>query len=473
MLLRRPFTQKQLDWWVRNKYPKAGKFTSVEHNVKTDTFTHTDDKGITRQIIPLEEQEDLIIELYTDAKTGLVSKEKFYKYLQDRYIGITQAYLGKVLMKVPSYQQFIPTRHATSTVRPIIAKRPYSRLQIDLVDFSKLAHHNSNYRYVLTCIDVFSKMAWVQPLKNKEASTVWAALASILDSLPQKPTIVQSDNGGEFKSQVSEGLKQKGIKQVFSSAYHPQSQGAIERWNATLKNMLKRYFAQNSTKKWLDTIDDIVDNYNKQHHTTTKRQPTELADEKITDAEVNAAHANIVKKARQKLAYQSSYKDDIEVGDHVRVALETSKTLLKNKLAKRGLNPTYSKEVYEVVKVIKPREGNTTVDTPLKYRLKGMKGLYYRNRLLKTVPEHEQRGAKAEDNDHELERDDDEMEEKTPAVEPTKPDIEPRITRSAAKKMKEKAKPTVIEARITRSAAKKMQQMAERTGSKRKRKPTS
>ena len=46
-----------------------------------------------------------------------------------------------------------------------------SHWQIDLCDMQKLAKQNEGYRYVLTCIDVFSKYAWGIPIKNKKAET--------------------------------------------------------------------------------------------------------------------------------------------------------------------------------------------------------------------------------------------------------------------------------------------------------------
>ena len=81
---------------------------------------------------------------------------------------------------------------------------------------------------------------------------------------------------------------------------------------------------------------------------------------------------------------------------------------MKNKLSKRNLNPKYSKEIYEIERIIRPREKETTVITPIKYKLKGTSGLFYRMRLLKTVSPSEQVGYGTKDNDVELERNDSE-----------------------------------------------------------------
>ena len=62
--------------------------------------------------------------------------------------------------------------------------------------------------------------------------------------------MVQSDQGSNFMSSLfQEVMFQPGIKQVKSTAYHPQSQGAVERFHQTLKSMLRVYCLQEN-KEW-------------------------------------------------------------------------------------------------------------------------------------------------------------------------------------------------------------------------------
>ena len=53
--------------------------------------------------------------------------------------------------------------------------------QADLVDISSLARFNKGYKFLLTCIDVFSKFAWVVPLDKKSGKTLVNGFQSILD----------------------------------------------------------------------------------------------------------------------------------------------------------------------------------------------------------------------------------------------------------------------------------------------------
>jgi hypothetical protein len=69
--------------------------------------------------------------------------------------------------------------------------------QIELADMRNILKHNSGHRYIITCIDVFSKYAWALPIKNKQAATVKLGFEKILESTRQ-PKHLQSDKGTEY-----------------------------------------------------------------------------------------------------------------------------------------------------------------------------------------------------------------------------------------------------------------------------------
>lgn len=75
--------------------------------------------------------------------------------------------------------------------RRVIVSGPGDQLQTDLVDMQEFTNKNDGYKYLLTVIDVFSKYAWVVPLKNKTAESVISAFKKI----DLKNIRVQSDRG--------------------------------------------------------------------------------------------------------------------------------------------------------------------------------------------------------------------------------------------------------------------------------------
>ena len=156
-------------------------------------------------------------------------------------------------------------------------------------------------------------------------------------------------------------------------------------------------------------------NYNtNRKHQTTGLEPEKL-DNDPNEQEKKMAAEGIKKQAHKSLAYVSSFKDDISVGEHVRVALETTRDML-NKLRKKGYNPNWSAEIYEVTKVKKPSDNAKTGEkrnTPIKYKLKGQVGWFYRLRLQKTASPDKQIGSdKFANEDPDLNREDNVQQDK-------------------------------------------------------------
>ena len=68
----------------------------------------------------------------------------------------------------------------------------------DLADMQSLSKYHRGIRYLLCAIYLFSKYAWVAPLKDKRGITISNAFQNILDSSNRKPNEVWVDQGGEF-----------------------------------------------------------------------------------------------------------------------------------------------------------------------------------------------------------------------------------------------------------------------------------
>ena len=79
------------------------------------------------------------------------------------------------------------------------------------------------------------------PLRNIKSKSVVHALLRFFTYFGV-PKIIQHDQGSNFTSKLfAEVMKGLGINQCFSTAYHPESQGAIERFHQTFKTMIKKY----------------------------------------------------------------------------------------------------------------------------------------------------------------------------------------------------------------------------------------
>jgi hypothetical protein len=52
--------------------------------------------------------------------------------------------------------------------------------QFDIFDLSRYKNQNDDYRYLMACMDVFTRKAWVEPMKNKDSDNCAAAFEEII-----------------------------------------------------------------------------------------------------------------------------------------------------------------------------------------------------------------------------------------------------------------------------------------------------
>ena len=137
---------------------------------------------------------------------------------------------------------------------PVIGD-PFSRVIIDCV--GRLPKTKSGFQYILTIMDVATRFPEAIPLRNIKAKTVANALIKFFTSYGL-PIEIQSDQGSNFTSNLMQQLTYKlGIKQVFASAYHSESQGALERYHQTLKSMIRAYCYENE-QDWAESLPLLV-----------------------------------------------------------------------------------------------------------------------------------------------------------------------------------------------------------------------
>ena len=115
-----------------------------------------------------------------------------------------------------------------------------AQFQADLVDVQNLSRYNKGYKYLLTCIDIFSKYAWVVPLKTKQDQELVKAFRTILSS-GRKPNKLQTDQGTEFLNRLFQNfLREKNID--FFTVNSGLKASVVERFNRTFKNKMYKYF---------------------------------------------------------------------------------------------------------------------------------------------------------------------------------------------------------------------------------------
>ena len=98
-----------------------------------------------------------------------------------------------------------------------------------------LSKFNKGFKYLLCAIDLFSKYAWVIPIKDKKGTSIVKAFKKIISEGQRKPNKIWVDQGSEFYNQSFEDfLKIKNIEMY--SAYNEGKSVVAESFIRTLKN---------------------------------------------------------------------------------------------------------------------------------------------------------------------------------------------------------------------------------------------
>ena len=157
-------------------------------------------------------------------------------------------------------------------VNPILTKEFASRCQVDLIDMQSLP--SDKHKWIMVYQDHLTKFCVLRTLTSKRASEVAYHLMDIF-LLLGAPTILQSDNGSEFTSQVISELKDlwPDLTIVHGEPRHPQSQGSVERANGDIKDMLVAWMSENNTQDWTIGIKFVQFQKNTAHHAGIKCSP--------------------------------------------------------------------------------------------------------------------------------------------------------------------------------------------------------
>lgn len=182
--------------------------------------------------------------------------------------------LENELQKIRSY-----TLHKRSWTniprRPIIVKKPLELIQIDLIDMQKYRHSNRNFAYILTCIDLYTKLAFAAAVKTKSPKHIVPALDEMIKFYKGKILNISSDSGLEFFSKQSKSFFHKHNINHYATFSNLKAV-SVERFNQTLKRMIFKYFTEEKTKRWENKLKDFLYSYNNTPHNSHGFAPAKI-----------------------------------------------------------------------------------------------------------------------------------------------------------------------------------------------------
>ena len=249
--------------------------------------------------------------------------------------------------------------------RAVITGGINQQFQADLIDMRALRKDNDGASYLVTCIDVFSKFAWAIPIKKKTGKALVEAMRKIFTT--RKPINFQTDKGSEFVNKTFlKFLKEEGVH-FFTTENEDIKASIVERFNRTLKEKMWRYFTKTNRLRYIDVVDDLINNYNHSYHRSIRMAPVEVNldnQERVW----NTLYAPVA------ITYRKVFNE----GDRVRIG-QSRHTF------KKGYTASWTEELFTVSRVY--------ATTPVTYGLKDdsgeeLKGAFYKEELQKVGDKH-------------------------------------------------------------------------------------
>ncbi len=288
---------------------------------------------------------------------AFAGQNQFYRALKDVNPAIKKKQVINHLRKEDSYTLHVPV-FKPKKYRRVMTKGINYLWQVDLVDMSSLSKSNKGYKWIIMCIDTFSKKLWSFKAKNKTGKVITNTLKGILTQ--EKPKKLETDGGTEFKNRLFRALLKK-LKIKTYSISSLRKCSIVERVNRTLKTRMYRAFTSRGSHVWIDILDGLVSGYNNSYHRSIKRSPNEVTPQNESEVRDILFPADPTPPAPAKFKF----------GDTVRITRQKS-------LFQKGYEQTFSYEVFKISEVKNTRPVTYGIRD---YNSTSIKGSFYESEL--------------------------------------------------------------------------------------------
>ena len=174
--------------------------------------------------------------------------------------------VGSGINKEKSSSSILADERHKPIIKNFGKRKVYSQFKdniwgVDLADMQSLSRKNKGIKYLICAIDLFSKYAFVIPLKDKKGISILNVFDKIIKQSNRKPNKIWVDQGREFYNNVfKKWLSDNGV--VMYSTYNEGKSVVAERFMRTLKNKLYKHMTATGKNVYYDVLDDIVNELN-------------------------------------------------------------------------------------------------------------------------------------------------------------------------------------------------------------------
>jgi transposase InsO family protein len=283
-----------------------------------------------KEWVPKEKRNELIIQ--THRLLCHAGTEKVYEYLRDKFDMEEERKTVKEVVESCIECQQTKTRTTKSKEEnvKITAAEMFEKIYIDIC-----GPWNETIRrekYIFGIIDHFSKYVSLTAIKRQDEETI---IQTILQKWILKfgaPKEIHFDCGKSFESKrVKEMLEARGIKLIFSSPYHHNTNGIIERQFRTIREFIQASLKERNSMSWADILPEVEFAINATKQKTIGCSPAEVVFGKKIDrqqwySDSKTDRENLRQKIKEKnTPVETGTRATYKVGDKVWIMKEIRK----------------------------------------------------------------------------------------------------------------------------------------------------
>ena len=228
-----------------------------------------------RAVVPQQLRQKIMQEYHDGCLAGHFSGPRLYKTL------VRSWWWPHMYTDVMNYVNSCPQcaivegtgRKQKPLLQPIVTERPFQIVGVDIMELPVTARGN---RYAIVFQDLFTKWPLVFPTPDQKAERIARLLVEEIVPTFGVPEAILSDRGTNLLSFLMKDIcKLLGIKKLNTTASHPQCNGAVERFNRTLKSMLRKQAAKMGAQ-WDQYLSGVLWAYRNTPHSSTGEKPSFL-----------------------------------------------------------------------------------------------------------------------------------------------------------------------------------------------------
>ena len=247
---------------------------SFEKGILVHTTSDGLGDSVVRILVPVNRRLGVLQLAHTHMLAGHFGRKKTFSRISARFLW------PKMWVDVKEYvrtcagcQKASRKDRAKAPLQPLQCEsEPFNKVAFDLV--GPLPRSTSGFKYILTMMDLYTKFPAAIPLKRVDNTTVIDAMLEVFSCFGL-PKLLLTDQGSVFTSKLTKAMcKEFGIHKIQTTPYHPQSDGALERWHACLKGMLKK--CDRDLKNWDRYLKYLLFAYRSTPHCSTGFAPFTL-----------------------------------------------------------------------------------------------------------------------------------------------------------------------------------------------------